>query len=319
MASPIISFHEIIFDYLYSYYRGPDKLLFLPRRRFRNRLAEGRYFIGYPNYLQVTFWSGGHRDTKLHGLGFLVAEDGTVSYTLRTKANSPDFPIFQKIAETLSGFTNHKPGRWSKELDGDDILHELDTFITEIKPRIDAIIASFDASDRFKLDEVEVEQAIERVLEYRNMALPDGHKYPPSGSQISTISHLRSVNSHTIIIDPLHKKIQLELLHLLSDKYEHISLEYKRMDLVGFSLGRIVDIYEIKTLRAKSAIRAALGQILEYGHYPEEQFPGRFCVVGISPPSDADRAYLKHLRGTYNIQLFYYYFNTTSNQIGGEA
>lgn len=55
----------------------------------------------------------------------------------------------------------------------------------------------------------------------------------------------------------------------------------------------------------KRCIRLALGQLLEYAHYPHDGRAARFVVVGDAPVSQDDKAYLAHLRETYGLPAYY--------------
>ncbi len=69
---------------------------------------------------------------------------------------------------------------------------------------------------------------------------------------------------------------------------------------------------------ARQAIRAALGQLLEYAHWPNGQRASKLWVISESQPSAAERAYLELLRKTYSIPLYYRTFDMALNQLGPE-
>ena len=71
-------------------------------------------------------------------------------------------------------------------------------------------------------------------------------------------------------------------------------------------------------ISAKRCIRFALGQLLEYGHYPNNARAARFVVVGDAPASEHDQAYLRHLRETYQLPIYYSCFLWETNEIGPE-
>ena len=70
--------------------------------------------------------------------------------------------------------------------------------------------------------------------------------------------------------------------------------------------GGHVTFFEIKMKRTvKNCIRLALGQLIEYAHYPNYKRADNLVVVGDVSPNDDDSTYLKFIRDTYNIPLHY--------------
>ena len=69
---------------------------------------------------------------------------------------------------------------------------------------------------------------------------------------------------------------------------------------------------------AKRCIRLALGQLLEYAHYPNSIRAARFVVVGDAPVSEDEQVYLIHLRDTYQLPIYYSRFLWETNEIGPE-
>ena len=68
--------------------------------------------------------------------------------------------------------------------------------------------------------------------------------------------------------------------------------------------------FEIKTAQTvRSAIREALGQLLEYNHYPNEKKADKLIIVTKLEPEKADVQYLNYLRETYKIPVYYQYFD----------
>jgi hypothetical protein len=74
--------------------------------------------------------------------------------------------------------------------------------------------------------------------------------------------------------------------------------------------------YEIKTgLSAQSCIREALGQLLEYSHWPGAQPAARLFIVGEPPLDDDARVYLETLRKRYSLPLEYQQFDMKSGRL----
>jgi hypothetical protein len=56
---------------------------------------------------------------------------------------------------------------------------------------------------------------------------------------------------------------------------------------------------------AKSCIRQALGQLLEYGLYPDHQRAEKLVVVGDGKATPEDLAYLGYLRKKFGLPIYY--------------
>ena len=64
--------------------------------------------------------------------------------------------------------------------------------------------------------------------------------------------------------------------------------------------------FEIKIApTAKACIRDALGQVLEYGIYPATRRATKLVIVGDGVPTSDDCSYLKYLRETFGLPIFY--------------
>ena len=68
----------------------------------------------------------------------------------------------------------------------------------------------------------------------------------------------------------------------------------------------------------KSAIREALGQLLEYNHYPNTNKADKLIIVTKYEPEDEDIQYLMGLREIYKIPVFYQYFDMDKKELSKE-
>lgn len=107
--------------------------------------------------------------------------------------------------------------------------------------------------------------------------------------------------------EPRHIKLQNRLYHFLCDEHGREKVWYER-DLVDLSYESdgATTFIEIKMeLSARRCVRMALGQLLEYSHYPGRAGADRLLVVGDVAPSDDDAAYLRELRARYGLPVYY--------------
>ncbi|MEJ7761027.1 MAG: hypothetical protein WKF55_15710 [Gemmatimonadaceae bacterium] len=119
-------------------------------------------------------------------------------------------------------------------------------------------------------------------------------------------------------INPQHSRLQNELKKLLDESGKSVSYEENNVDLVVRD-GIETVFYEIKmALTVKGCIREAVGQLLEYTHFPDLQLASKLVVVGSPAPDDKEREYLRHLRALYHIPLYYAQFEQTTKILGPE-
>lgn len=107
--------------------------------------------------------------------------------------------------------------------------------------------------------------------------------------------------------DPVHTKIQNRVYDLLCDHYgkSHVSYERDYVDL-SVRTSRKTIFIEIKTATtAKQCIREALGQLLEYAHYPSAKRSIELVVMGDSLLTEEDRSYLNFLKTRFGLPIFY--------------
>lgn len=133
----------------------------------------------------------------------------------------------------------------------------------------------------------------------------------------------RETRDGKILIDPLHKKIQNAVAEILKSQYTNLQLETnpnglseQRVDIQGLSdKEKEWHYFEVKTVSAKRCIREALGQILEYAHYPSEERAKKFFIVGPEPPDENDKTYMQLLRNKYSIPIWYRWYSFKDNTL----
>ena len=107
--------------------------------------------------------------------------------------------------------------------------------------------------------------------------------------------------------DPTHVRLQNRVYDLLVGCFGARSVFYER-DYVDLSIetdGSTI-LIEVKTApTAKRCMREAIGQLLEYAHYPKGKKSCEFVVMGDAPMTRNDQYYLDFLRRQYNFPLRY--------------
>ena len=140
---------------------------------------------------------------------------------------------------------------------------------------------------------------------------------------LDTSPFVKTTEKGEVLIDPLHKKIQNAVAKLIEDKYVHLYVESG----LGQGDGQRVDIkgilneteewhyFEVKTDSAKKSIREALGQILEYAHYPHNNRAAKLFIVGPQKPDEKDKQYMEILRNTYHIPVWFRWYSFEENKL----
>lgn len=133
---------------------------------------------------------------------------------------------------------------------------------------------------------------------------------------LNTDDRIRHVEESTMEVEARHQKIQVGIMSCLkSEGYTDIVAEEDHVDIRASKYG-IPHFFEVKTFdTAKACIREALGQILEYNHYPSNKRASDMFIVGPYMATHEDINYLKYLRANYKIRVFYRCYNEKSKML----
>ena len=144
---------------------------------------------------------------------------------------------------------------------------------------------------------------------------------------ISDSDYFMSVGEKYVRVERKHKQIQNALYEILSNEYKNLKMEVApdlfskdKVDIMGKHIATGERHYfEVKTFNAKRSIREALGQILEYAHYPQKNNADKLYIVGLEKPTAKDKEYMEFLRSTYNIPIRYRWFDEKKHILSEEC
>ena len=203
---------------------------------------------------------------------------------------------------------------------------------------VEGNVSDFDPSIlfniKFKFEDAEIMYSNQPILKFESV----WHRYnlmdkkgelkfeknsDGSVRMLDTSMFDRVIKNGKIQIDPLHKKIQNSVVNLLKRQYTELQLETctsdggkQRVDIKGFSKSeKEWHFFEIKTVSAKRSIREALGQILEYAHYPNDDRADKLFIVGPEPADKQDKLYMQYLRSKYNLPIWFRWFSFADNKL----
>lgn len=172
------------------------------------------------------------------------------------------------------------------------------------------------------------------VKSFRYTILFDWHKDPEShsdgvGFNFSSGHNRRKVDETRITTGAsretvlLHNRMQNHIYKQLRKKYgeENVGTENKtatgtKIDVV-VRTGKKYDFYEIKTGNfAKTCIREALSQLIEYAYWPGKgKEVKRLIIVAPAKLGSDGRRYLKYLRITFGIPIYYMTYDESERRI----
>lgn len=146
---------------------------------------------------------------------------------------------------------------------------------------------------------------------------------PITGGTFSYTREAREVQ-----IQYLHREISDGLTAFLTRKYGAINVDQestignRRID-VALKKARGYVFYEIKTYPSlRTSVREALGQLLEYAHYPKSRNAQKLIIVTQSTHSDRDKEevqqYIEQLRKLYQLPIYLCYFNKDQQKLSKE-
>lgn len=143
------------------------------------------------------------------------------------------------------------------------------------------------------------------------------------GSSDEMISYTRKPKS--VEVTNLHRPIQKLLLAKLRESfgYENVTPEHpvflggQRADIVCMDSDGKCIFYEIKTYNSVlSSIREAIGQLMEYAYWPNKMNAKELVIVTQKPPDENTVIlYVKYIRKTFKLPLFYQWVDVNTNTI----
>ena len=123
-----------------------------------------------------------------------------------------------------------------------------------------------------------------------------------------------------------HNEMQTNIFSILEGTYKkgnvgtENNLGYQtKVDIVVKDKNDFI-FYEIKTSHtAKSAIREAIGQILEYSFFPDKQYAKKLVIIAPPKPTSDTKVYIKRLRKDFKIPIFYQQYDVENDLLKNEV
>ncbi|MCF7940838.1 MAG: hypothetical protein K9M84_04450 [Spirochaetia bacterium] len=170
----LVAIHEHLYTYLMKRRECDPSLLFSMRKRNdQKRLAQGYWFIGNGNYLQVPFWSGTDGIRKIANIAFVViwregAWRSLVNFSCKEQDELDGF--LGPLAASLGGFTKTQEHLWEKSYEGTDIIANLEAFLLHDRPMIHRAVIKSKQKHILPISKRVFREDLQTVLHYRDRA-----------------------------------------------------------------------------------------------------------------------------------------------------
>jgi len=183
-----------------------------------------------------------------------------------------------------------------------------------------------------QVDAAQILRDFDRLYALYEYSMKEAHPAPDpirgaSARLVSAATH--TIASHLAVeieVDLRHNLLQDSLIGMLKAEFpgctvhpEWAVAEESRVDVAVDTRDGIL-FCEIKVApHVRAALRQAIGQLLEYAHYPDDRRAKKWWVVSEEAPSAEDVSYLQALRVRYSLPVFYRRIDASAAVLGPET
>lgn len=317
MKTDILEIHRNCLDFLLEWQSEHNGFYFVPRKiNNKNRLDAGMYFRGNENYMVITFWNSADSKEFIYNINWGCDSEGTSSIELSCRDNMDRVTHVIAVKNIIEAqgkvFKETKPNRWRYFYPSDKYyLDTLQNFILNEKPLIDNYLCLHPESG-IPLADKNVDDKYVKAL--------SGYK-----GYIETVKKAKKTGSVKIkasdyIMTFQHNELSNAMVEYLNkNNYFNVKAEDDYVDIsCQDSSGKKI-FFELKTAKTvKAAIREAIGQLMEYNHYPNLNRADKLIIVTKLEPKEDDIKYLMGLRTIYHIPVYYQQFNMDTKSLSKE-
>lgn len=318
MKIGIIDIHKSCLEFLLEYQSKDTNFFFVPRKiNNKNRLEQGMYFRGNEDYLVLTFWNKSDSKEQIYYINWACDSKGISSIELSCRDNNNALPYVIEIKEILESaigkeFEKTKENRWRFLYpDNEHYLTTLQNFIEKYKPLIDVYLLKHPESG-IPLADKTIDDQFVKTLPYYKDYMESINKAKKTGSV--------KVKHSEYVMSLQHNELSnLMVEYLKKNGYTKVKAEENYVDIKCVDKEGKKIFFELKTAQTvKSAIREAIGQLLEYNHYPNSSKADKLIIVTKYEPEQEDIQYLTGLRMIYKIPVYYQSFDINKKKLSEE-
>ena len=314
MKVDILDIHKSCLNFLLECQLKDDNFFFVPRKiNNKNRLEQGMYFRGNENYLALSFWDSADTKEFIYNINWSCDINGRSSIELSCRDNDDVLPYIIAIKDLIGkDFKETKKKRWRYFYpENEHYINTLQDFIMTEKPLIDDYLKNHPESG-IPLASKDTNDKYVKTLPYFKEYIETLQKKKQTG-QIK-------VKAAEYIMQLQHNELSNVLIEYLKNNgYKSVKAEDNYVDIKCINNSGELIFFELKTAKTvKAAIREAIGQLLEYNHYPNTNKANKLIIVTKSEPSESDIQYLSTLRTKYNLPVYYQYFDIKNSKLSEE-
>ncbi len=314
----ILDIHRKCLNFLLDYQLKVKDFYFVPRKiNNKNRLEEGMYFRGNEFYMVLSFWDSADTKEFIYNINFSVDYKGRSSIELSCRDDDLKLIHIKAIKELIElngkSFKETKKARWRYFYpDGMYYLDALQDFILNEKVVIDNYIQTN--------KNCEIPLADKALDDKYIKTLPDYKLYRAAAVKAKKTGSV-SVKASEYIMRFQHNQLSNELVtYLENNGYSSVITDENFVDIQAIDINGTKIFFELKTAtKPKNAIRQAIGQLLEYNHYPNSRNADKLVIVTVSEANENDIEYLTYLRNTYNLPVYYQQFDMNKKVLLNEC
>lgn len=317
MKFDIIDIHKSCLEFLLEWQAKNKNFFFVPRKiNNKNRLEQGMYFRGNEKYMVLTFWNRADRKEQIYYVNWGCDNNGVSSIELTCRDNIKILPYVIEIRKILEStgkdFKKTKENRWRFFYpDNQHYLNTLQAFIENDKPLIDDYLAKHPESGIPLADQFVDEQYVKTLPYYK--------EYMESIQNAKKTGSVKVKHSEYVMSLQHNELSNMLVEYLKKNGYTKVIAEENYVDIKCIDKAGKKIFFELKTAQTvKAAIREAIGQLLEYNHYPNTSKADKLIIVTKYEPEPEDIQYLTGLRLIYKIPVYYQYFDMEKKELSKE-
>ncbi|GKX31353.1 hypothetical protein SH1V18_38330 [Vallitalea longa] len=314
-SNNILEMHAKCWDYLINIQKIDKTFYFAPRKiNNLNRLEQGYFFLGNDDYLDISFWDGSDTIEKIHNIAWGVKSNGRCFISISSKDNANKVKYLEELVHILNqrtgnDFCHIKETKWWYEYPEEVyFLDSLQSFLNKEKPIIDEYIKRHKEIGINMLNSEFNKQYVLKRLQQN-----DNIKFEEKKRQEGIVSV--SPSSYVKVLH--HNELQNAMVEYLNSDSNNKSVtsEVDKVDITVKTITGETIFYELKTCDVKNAIRLAIGQLLEYCHYPDKNKADKLVIVTKYKPSRIIISYIQHIRHIYKIPIYYQQFDMNEKHL----
>ena len=315
----IIEMHRNCLNFLLKWQLEHDDFYFVPRKiNNSGRRDKGMYFRGNDDYIVISFWNKTDKVDKIYLINWDCNTSGEVSITLCCRNDPKKLPYILTIKDMIEDtgkkfeeFSSNK-NKWKWYYPTDmTYIETLEDFVTHEKPMIDKYLLENPVSG-IPLADIEIDNKYVKTLPGYLDRVADILIQKKTGD-------VEAVKSEYIMMLK-HNELSNEMVKYLRNKgYTEVVTDKDFVDIQANDPKGNKIYFELKTAdTVKLAIRQALGQLLEYNHYPNKNNADKLIIVTELEITQQDMQYLIGLRSRYNIPVYYQQFDMNKKSLSEE-